>query len=76
MEDRAVPIKDDLFNNLDPEGIVNFFENVALYTDKISNVPPVLPVEGQIFLFDLGEDRSLWEKRKKQMRYEHFLNLI
>lgn len=77
MEDRAIPIKDDLFNNLDPEEIVNFFENAALYTDdKISNVPPVLPIEGQIFLFDLGKDRSLWEKRKKQMRYEHFLNLV
>ena len=38
-----------LFNNLDPEEIVEFFENAALYTDnKISNVPPVLPIEGQI----------------------------
>ena len=77
MEDRAIPIKDDLFNKLDPEEIVNFFENAGLYADeKISNVPPVLPIEGQIFLFDLGKDQNLWEKWKKQMRYEHFLNLV
>ena len=35
----------------------------------------MLQIEGQIFLFDLGQDCSLWEKRKKQMRYEYFVNL-
>ena len=73
----AVPIKDDCFNNLAPEEIVEIFENaVGLYKDKFSNVPPVLPVEGQMFIFDLGPDTRLciWEKRKKQMRYEHLLN--
>ena len=52
MEDRAIPIKDDLFNNLNPEEIV-FFLKMLLYTlsdDKISNIPQILPIEGQILL--------------------------
>ena len=71
MEDRAIPVKDDLFDNLDPEKVVEFFESSKFTEDKISNVPLVLPIEGQIFLFDLGQDANLWEKRNKQMRYEH-----
>ena len=50
MEDRAIPVKDDLFDNLDPEKVVEFFESNKFTEDKISNVPPVLPIEGQIFL--------------------------
>ena len=76
MDDHSsVPIKDDGFHNLAPEEIVEIFENAtSLYKDKISNVPPVHPIEGQIFLFDLGPDKCAWEKQKKQMRYEHLLN--
>ena len=76
MDDHSsVPIKDNGFHNLAPEEIVEIFENAtSLYKDKISNVPPVHPIEGQIFLFDLGPDKCAWEKQKKQMRYEHLLN--
>ena len=70
MEDRVIPIKDDLFNNLAPEEIVEIYENAALYKDKISNVPSVLPIGGQMFIFNLGQDSRLWEKRKKQMRFD------
>ena len=70
MEDRAIPIKDDLFNNLAPEEIVEIYENAALYKDKINNVPPVLPIGSQMFIFNLGQDSRLWEKRKKQMRFD------
>ena len=67
MEDRAIPIKDDWFNNLAPKEIVEIYENAALYKDKISNVPPVLPIGGQMFIFNLGQDSSLG---KKQMRFD------
>ena len=51
MDDHSyIHIKDDCFHNLAPEEIVEILENAAsLYKDKISNVPPVRPIEGQYF---------------------------
>ena len=42
---------------------------MSVYKDKLSSVPPVRPIAGQIFLFDLGADTSLWEKQRRQLRY-------
>ena len=49
------------------EGVLEWF----VTSDKaLSNVPPVLPKEGELHVFDLGNDTSHWEKTKKKLRWE------
>ena len=38
--------------------------------DSIAQAPPVLPKEGEVYLFDLGPDNASWEQMKKKYRYD------
>ena len=64
----AIPIKYNCLENLAAEEIIEIFNNAVVFQDKFSSVAPVRPTAGQIFLFDLGADKSQWEIRKKQLR--------
>ena len=68
-EDIAVPIISNAQKNMETEEILDIFRRATEeFSDKISNVPPVLPIEGEVYLFDLGPDSSLWDKNKKKFR--------
>jgi len=64
----TIPIKCNCLENLTAGQIFELFNDVAQHKDKISSVAPIRPTAGQIFLFDLGADKTQWEKRKKQLR--------
>ena len=67
MDEEAVPVVStcNLLNNLTGEEIIAVIdENV----NHLSNLPPVLPKEGQLFIYDLGDDKSLWESKKRKFR--------
>eukprot|EP00731_Ephydatia_muelleri_P037005 Em0375g1a len=57
-------------NSLDAERVLDYFLNASSdgFNGKISSVPPALPTEGQVFVFDLGPDKSLWENNKRKFR--------
>ena len=38
------------------------------YRDSVAQSPPVLPKEGEVYLFDLGPDNTSWEQMKKKYR--------
>eukprot|EP00731_Ephydatia_muelleri_P002904 Em0001g2904a len=65
-------------NSLDAERVLDYFLNASSdgFNGKISSVPPALPTEGQVFVFDLGPDKSLWENNKRKFRqvYEEIVN--
>ncbi|XP_065885871.1 uncharacterized protein [Dysidea avara] len=68
----AIPIKYNCLENLTAEEIIEIFSNAVVFQDKFSSVAPVRPTAGQIFLFDLGADKSQWETRKKQLRCDEY----
>ena len=66
--DAAAPVERNLFNNLDADDIVRIFRKATINRDLISTLPPVLPKEGEIYVFDLGPDPQLWDNNKKKFR--------
>ena len=58
----------DLFNNL---SVLEFEEILGKFVssgETFWTFPPVLPKEGELYIFDLGTDISQWEKSKKIFR--------
>ena len=50
--------------------VYNFLSNAnSKYEEYISNEPPVKPRGGSIFLFDLGKDETVWDHKRRQLRY-------
>ena len=69
VEASALPLRTDLYCSLDGEDVLNIFCNAStLYKDQICDVPPVLPKAEELFLFDLGDDESLWDNYKRKYR--------
>ena len=64
----AVPAQRDLQENLDVDAVIEVFEGVSLKKNLISCSPPVLPKEGELYIFDLGQDRSKWDSNKRKFR--------
>ena len=58
---QAIPVTTTEMNSLDAERVLDYFLNASSdgFKGKISTVPPTLPTEGQVFVFDLGPDKSL-----------------
>ena len=68
-EDSAIPVRVDLLENLQPEEILTILNEVRFGKYKNSgNVPPVLPKEGHLYIYDLGCNNELWENKKKKYR--------
>ena len=70
LEPQAIPVTATEMNSLDAldaERVLDYFLNPSSdgFNDKISSVPPTLPTEGQVFVFDLGPDKSLWENNQR-----------
>ncbi|KAL5464050.1 hypothetical protein EMCRGX_G033007 [Ephydatia muelleri] len=65
---QAIPVTATEMNSLDAERVWDYFLNASSdgFNGKISSVPPALPTEGQVFVFDLGPDKSLWENNKRK----------
>ena len=68
---QAIPVTATEMNSLDAERVLDYFLNASSdgFNGKISSVPPALPTEGQVFVFHLGPDKSLWENNKRKFRY-------
>ena len=50
--------------------VYNFLSNAnSKYEEYISNEPPVKPRGGSIFLFDLGKNGTVWDHKRRQLRY-------
>lgn len=64
----AKPAKTGLNHNLDVNELIDFLEEVALGKDMIFSTPPVLPKEGELYVFDLGSDKSQWDQKKRKFR--------
>ena len=62
------PVRCDLLGNLEKDQILEILCDVSDNRDLLSNAPPVLPKEGELYVFDLGHDASLWERNKKKLR--------
>ena len=58
----ACPLKAGAYDNLDKEEIVAILEDIKSNPDLLSTSPPVLPQEGEVYAFDLGEEDP--EKKK------------
>ena len=68
-ETTAVALSFSSLNSLSQDEVADIFFNAKdLYKDQISRAPPVQPKEGEIFLFDLGPDKSVWESYKRKFR--------
>eukprot|EP00731_Ephydatia_muelleri_P019568 Em0012g393a len=67
---QAIPVTATEMNSLDAERVLDYFLNASSdgFNGNISSVPPALPTEGQVFVFDLGPDKSLWENNKRKFR--------
>ena len=62
------PVRVDLFNNLSVDELEGILQQFYASGKTSSTVPPVLPKEGELYIFDLGNDTSQWEKTKKKLR--------
>lgn len=62
------PVCLDLFNNLSVDEFKAVLQQFVASGETLSNIPPVLPKEGELYIFDLGSDTSQWEKTKKKLR--------
>ena len=67
----TAPVRSDCYGNLDGDQVLDIFQNATTkYRDSIAQAPPVLPKEGEEYLFDLGPDNASWEQMKKKYRYD------
>ena len=60
--DSVSAVRSDLFHNLEKHQVSTTQRSL------ISNAPPVLPKGGELFIFDLGQDKSSWESNKRKFR--------
>ena len=68
-EDESVCVRSDAFDSLDAGEVYDLLSNAdTVYKDMFSTVPPVQPVGGSVFLFDLGPDESQWDLKRKRLR--------
>ena len=66
----TAPVRSDCYENLDGDRVLDIFQNATtMDRDSIAQAPPVLPKEGEVYLFDLGPDNASWEQMKKKYRY-------
>ena len=67
----TAPVRSDGYENLEGDQVLDIFQNATTkYRDSIARAPPVLPKEGEVYLFDLGPDNASWEQMKKKYRYD------
>ena len=66
----AIPVRIDAFVNLhvQADDVLKLFNEVESQKSMESCLPPVLPLEGHVYVFNLGTDS---EKNKKKFRLEH-----
>ena len=66
----AVALKLSSLAPLTTEQLSSIFlaASTRLKSEISPQLPQVLPIEGKIFLFDLGPDSSKWETIKRQLR--------
>ena len=70
MED-CIYVRSDAIDNLDAGEVFDLLSNAdTVYKDLFSTVPPVQPAGGSVFLYDLGEDESQWDCKRKRLRYD------
>ena len=50
----ASPVRCNVYNNLDKEQALDILLEVKENRNLLSNAPPVLPTEGEFYVFDLG----------------------
>ena len=64
-----MPLSIVSYENLTAEEVYEIFKTTtSKRRNEISRSPPVLPREGQMFLFSLGTNESLWDVNKKKFR--------
>ena len=66
--DSVSAVRSDLFHNLEKHQILEIVHEVSTKRSLISNAPSVLPKGGELFIFDLGQDKSSWESNKRKFR--------
>ena len=55
-------------NNLTTVAVFRILKKSASkYRREISEAPPMLPLEGQMFLYSLGPDKTFWEEKEKEI---------
>ena len=76
-EEKSKPISFSCKDNLTTEAVLRIFRKATTkYKEEFSEAPPVLPIEGQIFLYSLGKDKTLWQKKKMKLRSVCFILVI
>ena len=64
-----MPLSFHCNNNLTTEAVFRILKkSVSKFRREISEAPPVLPLEGQMFLYSLGPDKTFWEEKKRKLR--------
>ena len=63
--DAAAPVERKLLDNLNGDDVLGIFRKALASTNLLSVLPPVLPKEGETYVFHLGPDPELWDKNKK-----------
>ena len=67
-DDGAILFLEDENCNLETGVVYSYLSNIS-ESDKLSTCPPVQPVGGTVYLFNLGSNSSKWDLKKKQFRY-------
>ena len=62
-----MPVRSDLLENLEFEAVLNEI-NSSTSAKCLSTAPPVQPRGGQLFVYDLGPDEKLWERKRRKFR--------
>ena len=60
-KEHCEPIRVDLFNNLSVDELEGILEWFITSGKTLSDIPPVLPKEGELYIFDLRSDKSQWD---------------
>uniref|UniRef100_A0A1X7T231 SWIM-type domain-containing protein n=1 Tax=Amphimedon queenslandica TaxID=400682 RepID=A0A1X7T231_AMPQE len=66
----TTPLRRDLDNNLEAFEVIDILSTVS--SKDLSRSPPVLPKEGELYVFHLGEDSQLRNKNKRKFRCDQY----
>ena len=67
----CIPISTDANQGLEANEVVDYLDEAATkHKDFLNRAvnPPVKPIGGTVFLFDLGPNEAQWETNKKKLR--------
>lgn len=64
------PVRIDAFERVDNDCILSLFKK-TVPVETTSPNPPVLPKEGHLYVYYLGQNSQFWERKKTMLRLVH-----